>query len=257
MIHSLLERVQQSVCKRGVFGTVALGIRRYIIFPIDRFVTLILSRFYVNGFVKFYYYSFVWYNKVHWLGGRLIKLPLDCWVYQEIIWETRPDFIIETGTFEGGSSLFLASICDLIGQGRVLTIDVQQCELIHPRVTKIIGSSVAEDVLEEIRQVIGERTAMVILDSNHSKDHVLKELTLYADLVSPGSYLIVEDTLINKHPWFEPDVDGGPMAAINEFLRNRSDFVIDPTREKFSATWNRKGYLKRVAMSGDALLLTK
>lgn len=111
-------------------------------------------------------------------------------MYQEIIWETRPQFIIETGSYSGGSALFFASICDLIGEGKVVTIDVDDIAsrtLSHPRITTIVGSSVSGEVISQVRQIVGSQTAMVSLDSGHSKDHVLREMELYSEFVSIGN----------------------------------------------------------------------
>jgi len=169
-----------------------------------------------------------------------MKIPLDFWVYQEIIWETRPQFIIETGSYSGGSALFFASICDLIGEGKVVTIDVDDLAsrtLSHPRITTIVGSSVSDGVISQVRQIVGSQTAMVSLDSGHSKDHVLREMELYSEFVSVGNYLVVEDTGA-RGP--------GPSRAVKEFLRNRQDFVPDGTREKFLYTGFPGGFLKRI-----------
>ena len=150
----------------------------------------------VEAFYREYGKSGVWFG-TFWLGRHVYKCPTDLWMYQEILHDTRPDLIIETGTFSGGSALFLASMCDLIGGGRIVTIDVEpQDDLpVHPRIKYLAGSSVAPDILEQVREeASGDDRVMVILDSDHSKDHVLAELREYAPLVSDDCYLIVEDT---------------------------------------------------------------
>lgn len=200
-----------------------------------------------DQFHRQYYESGIWRN-TFWLGVAARKCPLDLWIYQEILFETRPEVIIESGTESGGSALFLASVCDLIGEGRVVTIDIQDNLMRpkHPRITYVRGSSVAPETVELVKQSIEQKTrVMVILDSDHRKDHVLKELRIYADLVTPGSYLIVEDTNVNNHPVAE-DFGSGPMEAVEEFLSTRDDFIIDREREKFFLTFNPKGYLRRV-----------
>jgi cephalosporin hydroxylase len=189
--------------------------------------------------------SRTWQN-TSWLGTPTEKCPLDLWVYQELITRVRPDLIVETGTCEGGSALFLASICDLLGHGRVITIDVssRRGRPQHRRITYLKGSSTSPKVL---RRVIDEATGvtMVILDSDHSRAHVRAELGAYGPLVTLGSYLIVEDTNINGHP-ADPQFGPGPMEAVEEFLALSPSFLSDPECEKFFMSFNPCGYLRRV-----------
>jgi cephalosporin hydroxylase len=188
----------------------------------------------------------VWQERTRWLGTPVRKCPLDLWVYQEILFRTRPDVIIETGTLFGGSALFLASMCDCLGNGRVISIDIEEKEDLptHPRIIYLTGSSVASEVVDRVREEIaGTERVMVILDSDHQDDHVLSELQAYGHLVTEGCYLIVEDTLAG----FFPERWGrGPSAAIEEFMRSNRSFVIDPSCEKFLMTFNPGGYFKRV-----------
>jgi cephalosporin hydroxylase len=183
-----------------------------------------------------------------WLGVPTAKCPLDLWVYQEILFELRPDVIIETGTARGGSALFLASMCDLIGNGRIITIDIQRPATLptHARIQYLHGSSVAPPIVQSVRAQVGASDrVMVILDSDHSHSHVLQELRTYAPLVTRGSYLVVEDTDVNGHPVY-PDHGPGPTEAIQEFLQESREFVIDREKEKFLMTLNPQGYLRRV-----------
>jgi cephalosporin hydroxylase len=182
-----------------------------------------------------------------WLGIPVLKCPLDLWVCQELVSELRPGLIIETGTYRGGSALFLAQLCDLLGKGRVVTIDRVPAPVPeHERITYMTGSSVAPDTLERVRaEVDGSEPVMVVLDSHHARDHVLQELTLYGDLVTVGSYLIVEDTNINGHPVL-PQFGPGPTEAIQEFLSVDDRFEIDPYRERHLLTMHPGGFLRRV-----------
>jgi cephalosporin hydroxylase len=177
-----------------------------------------------------------------WLGKQVLKNPMDLWIYQEILNRTKPDLIIETGTFQGGSAFYLASICDLLDQGRVVTVDIEERKRPeHPRITYLTGSSVAEEVVSRIRDEIGpEDKVMVILDSDHSREHVLAELHIYAPLVSDGCYLIVEDTGAGE---WEADADAG--SAVEEFLAGNQAFNVDRKCEKFLLTNNPGGYLHR------------
>jgi len=198
-------------------------------------------------FHRQYYDSGVWRN-TFWLGVQTQKCPLDLWIYQEILFESQPEMIIESGTASGGSALFLASVCDQIGQGRIITIDIEANTRRpkHPRVEYVVGSSVALEIVTAIKaRIAGTERVMVILDSDHSKSHVLNELRIYADAVTPGCYLIIEDTNINNHPVAE-GFGPGPMEAVEEFLKGREDFIIDREREKFFLTFNPRGFLRRV-----------
>lgn len=204
----------------------------------------------VRRFHRLYYYSRqrTWEN-TFWLNVPTAKCPLDLWIYQEIICEVKPDIIIETGTAHGGSALFLASMCDLINHGRVVTIDVRELPSRpeHKRIKYLIGSSVAEQIAAEVRGLIdASDRVMVILDSDHSAEHVLQELNIYSPMVTAGSYLIVEDTNVHGHPVL-PLYHAGPMEAVAQFTKLRKDFTQDQAREKFFMTFNPKGYLRRVS----------
>ncbi len=193
-----------------------------------------------------FYASNAW-TQATWLGSQALKNPLDLWVYQEIMAETRPDVVIETGTYRGGSAHFLASVCDLLGSGEVVSIDIEPQRddyPEHPRITYLAGrSSTDPDVLAEVRERVGGRRTMIVLDSDHSQAHVDAELEAYAPFVPVGCYLIVEDSNIGQ---IRPDLMPGPLQSIEKFLASRSDFVIDHEREKFLLTFNPSGYLKRV-----------
>jgi cephalosporin hydroxylase len=191
-----------------------------------------------------------WQN-TFWLGIRVVKCPFDLWVYQEILFspESRPDLIVETGTFFGGSAYFMACVCDLIGSGRVITMDItpRQCPP-HPRITYLTGSSTAPEIIAQVRDSIKpDERVMVVLDSNHTREHVLAELEAYSSLVTPGNYLIVEDTDWNAWHRFEP----GPLEAVREFLAGNGNFSVDRSKERFFMTHNPNGYLLRTAADAE------
>lgn len=203
-----------------------------------------LAKFYCNKFHKFYYNSKVW-RRTFWLGTPIQKCPLDLWIYQEIIYKLKPDIIIETGTANGGSALYLANLCDLINNGEVITIDtaVKKNRPKHKRITYLTGSSISSDIIKLVKSLIKNKSKiMVILDSDHSKNHVLKELKIYSNFVTEDSYLIVEDTNINGHP-VKLNFGLGPWESVNEFLKDNKNFYIDRTKEKFYLTFNPKGFL--------------
>ena len=202
-----------------------------------------------HRFTALYYDDPSTWRSTYWLGIQTSKCPLDLWIFQEIITETRPDLIVETGTHLGGSALFLASMCDLVGNGEVLTIDVIDDDERpqHPRVSYLLGSSTDPGVVEEAtRRAVEAERVMVVLDSDHTAAHVFDELTLLAPLVTPGCYLVVEDTIVNGNPVL-PDFGPGPGEAVARYLAlERSLFVVDRNREKFRLTFNPGGYLRRV-----------
>src|SRR3989344_3031201 len=203
----------------------------------------------IDEFHKLYYESGLlsgtWKN-TYFMGVPAQKCPLDLFIYQEILYDVKPDLIIETGTAGGGGALFLASICDLLGKGEGITIDISdnRVGLDHPRVTFLLGSSTSPEVLKKIEKAVKKaKKVMVVLDSDHSKKHVLNELKLYSKLVTPGSYLIVEDKNVNGNP-VNPYHGDGPNEALNEFLITNKKFVWDKDREKFLFSFNPGGYLK-------------
>jgi cephalosporin hydroxylase len=187
--------------------------------------------------------SDVWWE-TQWLGRITCKCPLDLWIYQEILFRTRPDVIIETGTFHGGSALYLASLCDLIGTGRVVTIDIRQWgrRREHPRIRYLRGSSTDPEIVDQVKAEIADaERVMAILDSDHHKDHVLDELQAYGPLVTEDCYMVVEDTTTGQMISGFP----GPAEAIEEFLESEKSFVVDRGCEKFLMTFNPGGYLRR------------
>ena len=181
-----------------------------------------------------------------WLGYRLLKCPMDLWMYQELLVRTRPDVVVEAGTFEGGSALYLATILDQLGHGQVITIDTtpQPDRPIHPRIEYVLGSSIDPEIVRHVRQSVAGGRTMVILDSDHTEDHVHAEMTAYSPLVHVGDYLIVEDTNVNGHPAW-PGFGPGPMEAVNRFLAERQDFEVDSRCERLLMTLNPRGYLRR------------
>jgi len=187
-------------------------------------------------------------SMINWFGYRMTKCPLDLWIYQEILCEQRPDVVIECGTFEGGSALYLSSMLDMLGHGTCVTIDIEPCPNgpRHDRLVYLTGSSVEQKTLDAVSEIVGDaRNVLVILDSDHTQKHVETELDHYSRYVPVGGYLIVEDTNVNGHPvpWkFGP----GPTEAVTAFLARSPQFEIDPARERFLMTQNPGGYLKRM-----------
>jgi cephalosporin hydroxylase len=173
---------------------------------------------------------------------------LDLWVIQETISELSPSLIIECGTNRGGSALFYAHLLDLIGSGEIITVDIRKLhELRHPRITFLVGSTTSREVYDRVAEVAlrSNGPVMVILDSDHSHEHVLRELELYAPLVTPGSYCLVQDGVIDVLPCFKGDRPG-PLGAIERFLKSHDEFEIDYFKcERFLITHHPKGWLRR------------
>jgi cephalosporin hydroxylase len=198
-----------------------------------------------------------------WMGRPIIQYPQDIIAMQEIIWEVKPDLIIETGIAHGGSIIYYASLLELIGKGEVLGIDIdirahnrKEIES-HPmfkRIKMIEGSSISNDTLQQVREVAkGKQVIMVVLDSNHTHDHVQAELEMYGPLVSKDSYLVVFDTIVEvlpddylpHRPWKQGD---NPMTAVRKFLELNQNFQIDKNiNNKLLISVSPDGYLKRIS----------
>jgi cephalosporin hydroxylase len=184
-----------------------------------------------------------------WLGHDIIKTPMDCWVYQEIIWETKPDYVIELGVMFGGATHFYASILDMAGHGEVIGIDISLAKARPPgnrRIRYIEGGSADPEVVEQVRSIVAGKRVLVIADSDHEKGHVLAEIRAYAPMVHVGGYFVVEDSL-NDVMGFHPVPNEGPKAAAAEYLAESDDFVIDRRwGERYVMTLNPDGFLLRV-----------
>lgn len=210
-----------------------------------------------QSLLKKYVYNFTW------LDRPIIQAPQDIVAMQELIWQVKPDLIIETGVAHGGSIIFSASMLEIIGgKGKVVGIDIDirqhnRAEIEnHPmfkRIELIEGSSISEETAEKVREIAADYSnIMVVLDSNHTHEHVKKELELYSPLVSKDSYLVVFDTFVedmpenffSDRPW---DVGDNPKTAVFEFLKETDNFEIDTIIEnKLLVTSAPSGFLKRV-----------
>lgn len=196
-----------------------------------------------------------------WMGRPIIQYPQDMIAMQEILWDVRPDLIVETGIAHGGSLVYYASLCELMGHGEVLGIDIdirahnREAIESHPmfkRISLLQGSSTDPTIAQQVAAQAAGKRVLVVLDSSHTHDHVLAELDIYAPLVSVGSYCVVFDTVVEDlppglypdRPW---DVGNNPKTAVSEFLRRDDRFEIDRDIEaKIQITVAPDGYLRRV-----------
>jgi cephalosporin hydroxylase len=191
----------------------------------------------------------IWANT--FLGVQTIQNPLDVWVTQEILSEVKPDFIVETGTFKGGSAALWATLLAQINpEGRIISIDIddwvtdaKNLPIVQQKVDFLIGSSTDPAIVAEVAKRVEGGKVVVILDSLHTKDHVFDELNAYAPLVGVGSYMIVQDTgMVDPAPKL---LEMGNQG-VDAFLASHDEFEVDSERERFVLTNNPRGYLKRV-----------
>lgn len=198
--------------------------------------------------------------EITWLGIPIIQVPEDILIVQELIWRIRPDVIIESGVAHGGALVLYASLLELLGRGRVIGVDIEirkynrlaiQSHPTSTRISLLEGSSTDPDIFAKIRRSIQpNENVMVMLDSNHTRDHVRAELELYGSLVSPGSYLIVFDEVMpmvadapNGQPSWDQD---NPLEAVRDFVAKHPEFEVDHEYERLGVTYCRSGFLKRV-----------
>lgn len=189
----------------------------------------------------------------HWLGIQTSQNPNDAWITQEIIVEQKPDVLVETGTKNGGSALIWAMIMREVNpNSRVITIDIvdktakaRELPLFKERIDFLLGSSTDPKIVEDVKRRVAGKRVIVLLDSDHSKKHVLAEMRAYAPVIAVGGYMIVQDGILSGHP-VKDEMAGGPWEAIDEFLAGSNEFQIDSQRERLMFTYCPKGYLKRI-----------
>lgn len=215
----------------------------------------------LGDFMEEINHSFAFAPWNYWLGVRIQKNPLDLMILQEIMFEKRPDTIIECGTGYGGSSYYMACLMDLMDiDGKIITIDsvIYPTEPhprkdlmtiggktvsvdydmyqspVHPKIIYIHSDCLTADIPK-----VGDRT-MVILDCDHSADHVYAELEKFSGMVTPNQYILVEDT-------DAPDKSNGPASAVKKFLSKNKNFIADKSRERYEVSSNLGGYLLKVS----------
>lgn len=222
----------------------------------DKKLKFLALKFYIDFSEYKYSYNFTW------LGRPIIQIPQDIVAMQEIIWQVKPDLIIETGIAHGGSLIFYASMLELIGNGEVLGIDIDirkhnrreiEKHKMFKRIKMIEGSSVDEKVIKKVEKIVKQhKKILVCLDSLHTHNHVLNELNIYSKFVSKGIYLVVFDTVIEympkgffkNRPW---DKGNNPATDVKQFIKKNKNFVVDKEIDnKLLITSAPDGFLKRI-----------
>ncbi|MBB4576753.1 cephalosporin hydroxylase family protein [Rhizobium lentis] len=206
-----------------------------------------------------YDYAYLW----SWMGVPIIQMPADVMATQEVIWDTKPDIIIETGVARGGSMIFMASLLKVIGKGKVIGVDIDirahnrdsiETHPLSPLITLIEGPSTTAETLAKVKaEIPAGASVMIVLDSDHSRDHVLDELRSYGPLVTEGQYVVVADTLLGRGDmsqtptkrskiWYPGDE---PYAALNAYLKETDRFETDEALNgKLVLSSSPGGYLK-------------
>lgn len=257
--HSLLGLVQ-NVRNRPPHNRLKVGrivVRDYLSRKRRKFLPPLLQKF-AGQLFHFVYYdsSYTWIEN-HWFGTPIQQFPSDLFIYQEIISRKTPDYIVQTGVYDGGSALFLAHMLDLAKapeSALIVAVDIElrpsTRALTHPRIRLLEGDSTAPSILAQIEALVSTipvvNGGMVSLDSDHSQRHVAKELNLYPRFVGVGNYLVVEDTTVNGRPVLA-EHGPGPGEALDRWLPHHSEFERDEAlwqRQLFSA--HAGGWLRRV-----------
>lgn len=189
---------------------------------------------------------------VKWLGKQCYQYPIDAWLFQEVLSEHKPDLVIETGTWLGGSAFYTATLFDFLGHGEVISIDIDRKGIIeHERITYIEGSSTSPEVLDQVKEIIERKSyknILVMLDSDHRKEHVLEELNAYSGIVNIGGYIHVQDGNMDDLQMLKNSAQPGPMVAAAQFLDGNTSFVRDIELEKkYLMTEHPYGWLKKVS----------
>ena len=187
--------------------------------------------------IRFFHYIW-WQSKDTWprnkfLGYEILQCPFDLQIYQELIFASKPEFILQTGICGGGSIVYFSSILDIMGASndiKVIGVDIELSKeaktIKNNRVILFEGSSTSDEVVSKIKDYTQGKKGIIILDSDHSETHVSKELSIYKDFVQKGCYLVVEDTNLNGNP-VQPNFGPGPYEAVKKFLLENKDFRQD------------------------------
>jgi len=231
------------------------GFKRLTPEPVEDFVRTRI----VNLFHRIWYNATDSWQRNTYMGYPVLQIPMDLWLYQELIFRERPACILQTGVAEGGSLLYFAHLLDLTGApasclviGVDITLSPKAQTLRHGRIRLVEGDSTAPEVIARLEELRNGLPALVILDSDHRRDHVLRELERYHHMVPAGGCLVVEDTNVNGHPVYHSH-GPGPFEAVEEFLSVHDDFIRDDGIWKRNLlSFHQYGWLRRRANSPRA-----
>jgi cephalosporin hydroxylase len=187
------------------------------------------------------------FERVHYRGVCALKNVFDLWVLQEILSDTKPEVVVEIGVKYGGTTLWLSdTVRNVCGENAlVVGVDIEPPEREFPHNVRIVaGDSIAPDTVAQVKDLCAGRRTMVTADGRHDASHVLQELRLYGALVAEGCYFVAEDGIVDVMNWTY--ATPGPLVAVQQFLAETDEFVVDEEREKFLITYAPGGYLKRV-----------
>jgi cephalosporin hydroxylase len=201
-----------------------------------------------DAFTSAYYRSLAW-RETRWLGREVPNAPTDLMMYQEILAEVQPDWVIETGTQSDGRAWFLAGVCDLLGQGQVISVSPRPGKnpALHPRLRHVSAAPHAPEARDQVCEIVGpDPHAVVILGSRTRRDRTRREFELFAPLVPVGSYLIMEQTVLNGFP-VDASFGPGPHEALRRIMNVHGEFLADTTRERHALTFNQGGFLRRIS----------
>jgi cephalosporin hydroxylase len=201
-----------------------------------------------DAFTNAYHRSLAW-RETRWLGRRVPNAPTDLVAYQEILTEVRPDWVIETGSHNGGRSWFLATLCHLLGHGQVISVVENPGNNLpsHPRLRYVSAEPHGPEARQLVDAIVGERPrALVILGSRTRRDRTRREFEAFAPLVPVGSYVIIEHTVLNGFP-VDASFGPGPHEALRRLMNLHGEFLADTTRERHALTFNQGGFLRRIA----------
>ena len=201
----------------------------------------------ITTYTEAVYRTLPW-KSTTWLGHQIDTPPTDLQAYQELISSVRPDFVVETGTGSGGRTLYLASMCDLIGHGQVVSVDSETGDERpeHDRITYLSGPAHLPETAVQVHDIVGSGRALVLLGSRTDRHRTSEEFNRYSPLVPVGSYVVVADTIVNGHPVW-PGFGPGPAEAVKQILARNGSFAIDPDMVKYGLTFNPMGYLRRTS----------
>ena len=196
-------------------------------------------------FIDAFWRSDGW-HRATWLGKAVHRAPTDLFVYQELVWRVKPDWVIETRTGTGGRALFLASICDLVGSGQIVSIDRYPVGDVpeHPRITHLRADPTTDAAAAKVSELLGADSRALVILGGTSGSEVVRAFQRYSPFVPIGSYVVVEDTIFGGNPVW-PHFGPGPASAVNDIVDERR-FVPDPALEHLALTFNIGGFLRRI-----------